>query len=213
MGEISKIDQARRISKQYSASCEEVYDLLKQGKSADAIIKKVKRRRKKLDADRDRISYLLKFYGGGDICFDDETRENVIKSILDAASAGQMDTVAEFIMERLKESKRRALRWNILIKAVLCLIEIVTVYFVVSGYVRGDRFAVAANVIWGIMILAYIVSSFTRQCSMRLFEEATKREYNRAINERAPWRSCWVVLRDSKVVLWRSGLIFYDRTW
>lgn len=212
MGSKSKIDQARLISSMYLVSFEEVYDLLKKGKSAAAVTRKMKRRQKKLHLERAKVREILRLYSNGDLgpYGDAKVREATVANVLRAASAGRMDDVARFVMGK----KNKVKHWMLLTSIVVRLVVVGMgafgiIYSIPNDYAEGNRLDLVLGVMGVIMYTAiFVYYTWYQPRSLDAFKDYAK--WRHRCEGKQQWfknkPNYMLILKDSKVILWKCPI-------
>lgn len=199
MGSGKSYAQAIRISQQYYANFNEVYDLLKQGYSVADVTKKMKRRWEKMCSNLELVTILLRFYGHGKLSDDAELREVVATKILKAANAGRMNEADRFVMAMLKKTKRRACIEGILLKITTFALAVLMIYITIDGVRQGriaKKWDISGCVAAILFYVAVFVLSFTKWCALNRFGNITERQriFKKELRDRIVWKDARTIL-------------------
>lgn len=173
MGSKSKIEQARRIARQYSADMDEVYKMMaERGMSGTAVVRKLKRRQRRQAADMARIMTLLGIHGSASL-----DKETVARQILRDYNAGRSDEVIDFVMTMLVRYKRKATMQRVcsLIGKALLLLMCVTAASL--SFLEGKR-AEFIGCIMATILYAVLLSVMTFiDDPLMAFERIAREQY------------------------------------
>lgn len=199
MGSGKSYAQAIRISQQYYANFNEVYDLLKQGYSVADVTKKMKRRWEKMYSNLELVTILLRFYGHGKLSDDAELREVVATKILKAANAGRMNEADRFVMTMLKKTKRQACIEGILLKITIFALAAFMTYIMIDGARQGrivKRWDISGCVAAILFYVAVFVLSFTKWCALNRFGNIAERQriFKKELRDRIAWKDARTIL-------------------